>query len=77
MINHVVLFKLKKYDNASEKQQVIDEFTSKLLNLKQHIAELKYIEVGKKLRDQLPIVRPLPYFTFRNSCRPRRIPGTP
>jgi hypothetical protein len=54
MINHVVLFKLKKYDNASEKQQVIDEFTSKLLNLKQHIAELKYIEVGKNYEINSP-----------------------
>jgi len=34
MINHVVLFKLKKYDSESEKQNVISS------------AELKYIEVG-------------------------------
>lgn len=46
MINHVVLFKLKKYDSASEKQNVIGSIEDALLSLKDKIAELKYIEVG-------------------------------
>lgn len=46
MINHVVLFKLKKYDSASEKQNVIGSIEDALLSLTDKIAELKYIEVG-------------------------------
>ena len=46
MINHVVLFKLKKYDSESEKQDVICSIEDALLSLKDKIAELKYIEVG-------------------------------
>lgn len=47
MINHVVLFKLKAFDTVQEKQQALDQFKAKLLALKNHIPELKYIEVGK------------------------------
>jgi hypothetical protein len=46
MINHVVLFKLKKYDSDSEKQNVISSIEEALLNLSNTIGELKYIEVG-------------------------------
>lgn len=46
MINHVVLFKLKKYDSQSEKQTVIGKIEEALLGLKDKINELKYIEVG-------------------------------
>ena len=46
MINHVVLFKLKKYDTESEKQNVIGSIEDALLSLKGKINELKHIEVG-------------------------------
>lgn len=46
MINHVVLFKLKKYGSESEKQDVICSIEDALLSLKDKIEELKYIEVG-------------------------------
>jgi hypothetical protein len=46
MINHVVLFKLKKYGSESEKQDVISSIEDALLSLKDKIAELKSIEVG-------------------------------
>lgn len=46
MINHVVLFKLKKYDSESEKQNIISSIEDALLNLSGKIDELKYIEVG-------------------------------
>jgi hypothetical protein len=46
MINHVVLFKLKKYESESEKQNVIASIEDALLSLSDKIKELKYIEVG-------------------------------
>ncbi|MBV5313848.1 MAG: Dabb family protein [Prolixibacteraceae bacterium] len=46
MINHVVLFKLKKYDSESEKQDIIGSIEDALLSLKEKITELKHIEVG-------------------------------
>ena len=46
MINHVVLFKLKKYDSESQKQNVIGSIEDALLGLKDIITEVKYIEVG-------------------------------
>jgi len=46
MINHVVLFKLKKYDSEREKQTIISRIEEDLLSLSGKIAELKYIEVG-------------------------------
>jgi hypothetical protein len=46
MINHIVLFKLKKYDSDSEKQDVIGSIEDALLSLKGKITELKHIEVG-------------------------------
>lgn len=47
MINHVVMFKLREFETPALKQEALDEFESKLLALKKHIPELKYIEVGK------------------------------
>jgi hypothetical protein len=46
MINHVVLFKLKKYESESEKQNVIGSIEDALLSLLGKIDELKFIEVG-------------------------------
>jgi hypothetical protein len=46
MINHVVLFKLKKYDSESEKQNVIGNIEDALLSLSGKIKELKHIEIG-------------------------------
>lgn len=46
MINHIVLFKLKEFETSEQKQEALDQFKSKLLELKKHIPELKYIEVG-------------------------------
>lgn len=46
MINHVVLFKLKKYDSDSVKQTTISNIEEGLLSLSDKIKELKYIEVG-------------------------------
>jgi hypothetical protein len=54
MINHVVLFKLKEFASNEEKEQVLIEFTSKLLALKKVISELKYIEVGSHYSLQSP-----------------------
>ena len=46
MINHVVLFKLKKYESESEKQNIIGSIEDALLSLLGKIDELKFIEVG-------------------------------
>ena len=46
MINHVVLFKLKKYESLGQKQDVIGSIEEALLSLQDKITELKYIEVG-------------------------------
>lgn len=46
MINHVVLFKLKKYESESEKQNIIGSIEDALLGLLGKIDELKFIEVG-------------------------------
>lgn len=46
MINHVVLFKLKKYDSERQKQAEISKIEEALLGLSGKIQELKYIEVG-------------------------------
>jgi hypothetical protein len=46
MINHVVLFKLKKYPSDSEKQTEISKIEEALMGLAGKIDELKYIEVG-------------------------------
>jgi hypothetical protein len=46
MINHVVLFKLKKYGSDKEKQNVIAKIEEALLELGDLIDDLKRIEVG-------------------------------
>ncbi len=46
MISHVVMFKLKKYDSDSEKQNIICSIEDALLGLSGKIKELKHIEVG-------------------------------
>jgi hypothetical protein len=47
MINHVVLFKLKDFPSDEVKKEVLNQFQSKLLALKDFIPELKFIEVGQ------------------------------
>lgn len=47
MINHVVLFKLKQFASKTEKEQALDKFEAMLLNLTNHIPQLKHIEVGR------------------------------
>lgn len=46
MINHVVLFKLKEFENEDQKAVVRNKIKNGLLSLKGKIDELKYIEVG-------------------------------
>ncbi len=45
MINHVVLFKLKKFP-VDEKIKILAELKSLLEGLKDEIKEVKYLEVG-------------------------------
>jgi hypothetical protein len=47
MINHVVLFKLKEFDNEDQKAVVRNKIKNALLSLKDKIEELKYIEIGQ------------------------------
>ena len=54
MISHVVLFKLKEFETPEEKQMVLNELKSKLMNLENLINELKFIEVGKNLTIDSP-----------------------
>jgi hypothetical protein len=46
MISHVVLFKLKEFENEDQKAVVRNKIKNALLSLKDKIIELKYIEVG-------------------------------
>lgn len=46
MISHVVLFKLKEFENEDQKAVVRNKIKNALLSLKGKIEELKYIEVG-------------------------------
>jgi hypothetical protein len=46
MINHVVLFKLKEFDNEDQKAVVRNKIKAALLSLKGKVEVLKYIEVG-------------------------------
>ena len=46
MFNHIVLFKLKDFQNDLLKSEVRDQIKIALLGLKDKIAELKHIEVG-------------------------------
>ncbi|HWS00667.1 MAG TPA: Dabb family protein [Prolixibacteraceae bacterium] len=46
MFNHIVLFKLKDFQNDQLKAETRDQIKNALLGLKEKIAGLKYIEVG-------------------------------
>ena len=46
MISHVVLFKLKDFENEDQKAVVRNKIKHALESLKDKIEELKYIEVG-------------------------------
>lgn len=47
MINHVVLFKLKEFENEDQKAVVRNKIKHALESLKDKVEELKYIEVGQ------------------------------
>ncbi len=47
MFNHIVLFKLKDFQDEAQKSQVRSQITGSLIELKGKIAELKQIEVGE------------------------------
>jgi len=47
MIKHVVLFKLKEFENEDQKAVVRNKIKHALESLKDKIEELKYIEVGQ------------------------------
>ncbi|MCX6238853.1 MAG: Dabb family protein [Bacteroidia bacterium] len=47
MIKHVVLFKLKEFENEDQKAVVRNKINHALLALKDKIKVLKYIEVGQ------------------------------
>ena len=51
MFNHIVLFKLKDFQDHSQKAEVRKQIANALLGLKEKIAELRYLEVG--LSDEL------------------------
>jgi len=47
MINHVVLFKLKEFENEDLKGVVRNKIAHALLALKDKIQEIKYMQVGE------------------------------
>ncbi len=49
MFNHIVLFKLKEFQNDQQKSEIRDQIKQALLGLKEKIAELKHIEVGSSI----------------------------
>lgn len=52
MIKHVVLFKLKEFENEDQKAVVRNKIKNALLSLENKIEELKYIEVGNHFQLQ-------------------------
>ena len=46
MFNHIVLFKLKDFQNDQLKSETRDHIKESLLALREKISELKYLEVG-------------------------------
>jgi len=46
MFNHIVLFKLKDFQNDQLKAESRDQICNALLGLKEKITELKYLETG-------------------------------
>jgi hypothetical protein len=47
MFNHIVLFKLRNFEDETQKSLVRKQIADALLDLKSKIAELKLIEVGE------------------------------
>lgn len=47
MIKHIVLFKLKEFENEDQKAVVSNKIKQALLSLKEKIEVLRYIEVGQ------------------------------
>jgi len=47
MINHVVLFKLKEFENEDLKAVVRNKIKKALLALKEKISEIKFMQVGE------------------------------
>ena len=47
MINHIVLFKLKEFENEDQKAVVRNKIKNALLALKDKIEVLRYIQVGQ------------------------------
>jgi len=54
MISHVVLFKLKEFENEDQKAVVRNKIKNALLSLKGAIKELKYIEIGQNYQLNSP-----------------------
>jgi len=54
MFNHIVLFKLKDFQNDQLKSEIRDQIKIDLLNLKGKIDELKNIEVGVNFEPNSP-----------------------
>jgi hypothetical protein len=54
MISHVVLFKLKEFENEDQKAVVRNKIKNALLSLKDSIKELKYIEIGQNYQLNSP-----------------------
>ena len=46
MIKHIVIFKLKSFDNDDDKQANLIKMKSELESLTSSISEIKYLEVG-------------------------------
>jgi hypothetical protein len=46
MFNHIVLFKLKEFQNDQMKSEIRDQIKNALVGLPAKITELKYLEVG-------------------------------
>jgi lambda repressor-like predicted transcriptional regulator len=49
MIKHIVLWKLKEQHNGKTKDTLANEMTSRLLELKKLIPEIKFMEVGRNV----------------------------
>jgi hypothetical protein len=49
MFNHIVLFKLKDFQNDQQKSKIRDQIKNALLGLEGKIAALKQIEVGSSI----------------------------
>ncbi len=54
MFNHIVLFKLKDFQNDQQKTEASEQICRALLELKEKITELKYLEVGSNYEPNGP-----------------------